>query len=120
MFGQAHGAVEHQCIGLAHWPNHCVHSVAAQLLQSCDALVAVDYQIAVCDGHHHDGRLLTGCGERSQQPTVPVVVARAEMLPAAVELMKLKSHSGFIAANLYSQAGTDHRVRQFLRGTGGQ
>ena len=102
MFGQAHGAVEHQCIGLAHGPSHRVHRIAAQLLQSCDALVAVDYQIAVCDRHHHDGRLLTGCGERSQQPTVPVVGVHAEMLPAAVELMKLQSHSGFTAANLYS------------------
>jgi hypothetical protein len=42
-------------------------------------------------GHHHDGRLLAGCGERSQKPPVPVEVAHTEMLPAPLQLVKLQS-----------------------------
>jgi hypothetical protein len=95
LFGHAHGTVEHQCVGLAYWPEHRLHGVAPQLLQSRDAFIAVDHQITIglmSGGHHHDGRLLAGCGERSQEPPVPVEVAHTEMLPAPIQLVKLQMH----------------------------
>lgn len=94
LFGHAHGTVEHQCVGLADRPEHRLHGVAPQLFESRDAFIAVDHQITVGlmgGGHHHDGRLLAGCGERSQKPPVPVEVAHTEMLPAPLQLVKLQS-----------------------------
>jgi hypothetical protein len=95
LFGHAHGTVEHQRIGLADRPEHRLHGVAPQLLESRDAFIAVDHQITVGligGGHHHDGRLLAGCGERSQKLPVPVEVAHTEMLPAPFQLVKLQMH----------------------------
>jgi hypothetical protein len=65
------------------------------LLQSRDALIAVDDQITIglaSHGHYYDGRLLARGGERSQQPALLVRAAHPEMFPAPVELVKLQSH----------------------------
>jgi len=67
VFGQAPRAVQQQGFGLAPGPDHRFQRVPAQLLERRDTLVAVNDQVAVrlvCDGHHHDGRLLPRGGQR--------------------------------------------------------
>jgi hypothetical protein len=63
VFGEAQGAVQHQGLSFAHWPDHRFHRVPTQLLERRQALVAVDDQVAVRLAfgrhHHHDGRLLS-------------------------------------------------------------
>lgn len=63
---QAQRSLQHQRFGLAHWPDHRVDRVPAQLPQSRDALEAVDDQIVVRligHGDHHDRRLLARLGQ---------------------------------------------------------
>lgn len=76
--GEAQRAVQHQSFGLAHGPDHRFHRVPSQLLEGCDALVAVDDQVTVeliGEGHHYDRRLLARVGERGQQPPLAVGTA---------------------------------------------
>jgi hypothetical protein len=64
-------------------------------LQSRDALIAVDHQVTlrvVRHGHHHNRHLLTHGGQRGQQATLPLRLARPQMLPAPIQLVKLQLH----------------------------
>ena len=95
VFGETQRAVQQQSVGLAHRPLHRFHGVPAQLLERRDALIAVDDQVSVGlagDGHHHDGRLLSGVGQRSRQAPLPLGTAHSQMLPAPIELVKLQLH----------------------------
>jgi hypothetical protein len=95
VFRQPQRAVQKHCRSLAHRPYHRFHRVPAQLLQRCNPLVAVDDHVAVrgaFGGHHHDGYLLPGFGERGQQPPLSRRMADPQVLPTPVELVKFQLH----------------------------
>jgi hypothetical protein len=95
MFGKTQRAVQQHGCGFAHRPHYRFHRVPPQLLQCRDPLVAINDYVAVrlaFRGHHHDGRLLPGFGQRRQQPPLPRRMTHAQMLPAPVELLKLQLH----------------------------
>jgi hypothetical protein len=99
LFGPAQRAAQHQSLGFAHRPDHRFHRVPAQLLERCQALVAVDDQVAVrlaFGRRHHDRRLLPRFGQRGQQPPLPSGMADPQMLPAPIELVKLQLHRHFL------------------------
>ena len=99
VFGEAQRAVQHQSLGLAHRPDHRFHRVPAQLLKRCQALVAVDDQVAVrlaFGHHHHDGRLLPRLGQRGQQPPLPSGMADPQVLPTPIQLVKFQLHRQFL------------------------
>lgn len=85
---------EQQSFGLAHRPDGGFHRVPAQLFQRGHALVAVDHQVTVRrpGRHHNNGRLLAAVSQRGQQPALPVRLAHSQMLPSAVQLVKLQLH----------------------------
>jgi hypothetical protein len=61
--------VQHQCRDFAQRPNHRLGRISAELLESRDALVTIDDQIAIGRiGHSHDNdrTLLSRRGERGQ------------------------------------------------------
>jgi hypothetical protein len=94
-FGHAQRTGQHQRLGLVQGPHHGLHRVPPQLLQRCNALVAVDHQVTIrLLGHRHDNdrRLLSGGGQRSQQPTLSLRVSCPQALPTPLQLMKLQSH----------------------------
>src|SRR5436190_2482642 len=69
--------------------------VPAQLLQRGHPFVAVNHQVpgaVVGRDHHHDGRLLAAVSQRCQQPALLLGVANSQVLPAAVQLVKLQLH----------------------------
>ena len=94
MFRPAQRPVQDQSFGFAHRPDHGLHRVPAQLLQRRDPLVAVDDQVTVnlVGDHHHNRCLLPRTGQRHQQPPLPIRPANPQMLPAPIQLMKLKLH----------------------------
>mgnify|MGYP001416558319 CR=1 FL=1 len=60
-FGCSHRLLEHKSFGFVHRPNGCRYRIAAQLLQSGNAFVAVDHQVSfglIPDGHNNDRHLL--------------------------------------------------------------
>ena len=95
VFGHAQRPVQQHCPRLAHRPYHRSHRVPAQLLQRRDPLIAVDDHVTIrlaFGRHHHDGRLLSGFGQRCQQPPLPCCMAHSQVRPAPVELVKLQLH----------------------------
>lgn len=95
MLAQAERAIQHQRLALAHRPDYGFHCVAPELLESRNALVPVDDQIAVRligHRHHHDRRLLAHLGQRGQQAPLALGTAHSQVLEAAVELVKLHVH----------------------------
>jgi hypothetical protein len=95
LFAQSQRTVQQHGRGFAHRPYHCFYRVPAQLLQCCDPLIAIDDHVTIrvtFGRHHHDRCLLTGLGQRRQQPPLPRRVAHAQVLPAPVELMKFQLH----------------------------
>jgi hypothetical protein len=96
-FAHAQRTIQHQRFGLAQRPHQGLYRVPPQLLQGRDALVAVDYLVALrLSGHGHDDdrRLLSGGGQRSQQPSLPLRSPRPQLLSAPLQLVKLQSHRG--------------------------
>ena len=116
LFGKTHGSIQHQGVGLAHFPNDGFHPVPAQLLQSDDALVAVDDQISVRlfrYGNDHDRCLLSRCRQRRQQPPLPFGIPSAQMLITAVQLVKFQLHSlSSLHTPTLEQAGSGLAPRQ--------
>jgi hypothetical protein len=95
VFGPAQRSVQHQSFDLAHWPDHDLYRVPAQLLQGCNPPIAVDNQVTINfagDRHHHNRRLLPRSGKRRQQPPLPLRPANPQMFPAPIQLMKLHAH----------------------------
>jgi hypothetical protein len=95
LFGKAHRAIQHQCIGFAHRPNYSFNRVPAELFQSRHALVAVDDQIPgrlLRYRNDHDRHLLSRCRQRRQQPPLPFRIPNAQMFISAVQLVKLQLH----------------------------
>lgn len=60
LFGKTHRPIQDQRVGFAHVPNNSFDRVAAQLLQSRHAFVAVDDQIPIrfLENRHDDDRRL--------------------------------------------------------------
>lgn len=61
---------EDQRLRLGHLPRDGRHGVAVQAPQATDALVAIDHDVCRGRGHHHDRGLLTGVGQRRQEPAL--------------------------------------------------
>jgi len=102
-FRPPRAAVQHQRLGFRHRPDHRFHRVPAQLLEGCDALIAVDHQVAIrmaFHRHHHNRRLLPGCRQRRQQPSLSRRMPRPKMFPPPVELVKLQSHARFVSGSV--------------------
>lgn len=58
---EAHRTLQYQRFRFAHWPDHRLDCVLAQLLQGRYPLIAIDHQIRIWragNRHNHDGRLL--------------------------------------------------------------
>ena len=75
---EAQGSVQQQSFGSAHRPDRGFDRVPAQLLERCDALVAVDHQITVAvvwGQDHDDGRLLARLSQGGQQAPLEVRLA---------------------------------------------
>jgi hypothetical protein len=92
---RAQGMLQQHRLEFARRPDYGLHRVAAQLLQSLNALKAIDHQVAIRlarDDHHDDGNLLAVGGQRCQQTLLPIGAARAPVLPTPIELMKLQMH----------------------------
>jgi hypothetical protein len=93
----SHRLLKHERFSFAHRPNGCRYRVPTQLLHSGNAFVSVDHQIAVglILNSHNDDRYLLTCGcQRSQQPSLPLRVAHAQMFESQIQLVKLNVHTG--------------------------
>ena len=87
--------VQHQSLDFVHRPDHRLDRVPTQLLESRDALVTVNDQIAIRlirNSDDDDGCLLSGGRQRRQQLPLPLWIPRSQMFMAAVQLMKLELH----------------------------
>ena len=110
LFGKTHRPIQDQGVRFAHVPDNGFDPVAAQLLQSGHAFVAVDNQISIRTlryGDDDDRRLLSRCRQRCHQPPLPVPIPRPQMFITAVQLMKLQLHSpSSLLAPTLVQAGS--------------
>ena len=87
--------VQHQSLDFVHRPDHRLNRVPTQLLESRDALVTVNDQIAIrlIRNSDDDDRCLLSRGrQRSQQLPLPLWISRPQMFMAAVQLVKLQLH----------------------------
>ena len=87
--------VQHQGLDFAQRPDHRLDRVPAELLESRDALVTVNDQIAIRlirNGDDDDGGLLSCGGQRRQQLPLPLWIPHAQMFMTAVQLVKLQLH----------------------------
>ena len=67
--------VQHQSLDFVHRPDHRLDRVSTQLLESRDALVTVNDQIAIRlirMSDNDDRRLLSGSRQRRQQLSLPL------------------------------------------------
>jgi len=91
---RTHRPVQKQSLHFAQRPDHRLHRVLAQLLQSRDPLIAVDHQVSIrlpgCD--HYDRSLLTAGRQRCQQPPVPLRPAYAKVLKTPLKLVEFQPH----------------------------
>jgi hypothetical protein len=56
-----------------------------------------DHQVAFRlfpDGHNHNGHMLTGSGQRSQKPSLPIGTVHTQMLKTQIQLVKLNVQAG--------------------------
>jgi hypothetical protein len=87
--------VQHQSLDFVHRPDHRLNRVPTQLLESRDALVTVNDQIAIqlIRNSDDDDRCLLSRGrQRRQQLPLPLWISRPQMFMAAVQLVKLQLH----------------------------
>lgn len=94
-FRKTQRAVQYQRFGFTHLPHHRLHRVPSQLLQCRNPLVPINDLITaglVLNGDHHDRHLLSGCGQRGQQPPLPFRTTDTQMLQSLFQLMKLQLH----------------------------
>ena len=87
--------VQHQSLDFVHRPDHRLDRVPAQLLQSRDALVTVNDQIAtrsIGNRDHDDRGLLSRGRQRRQQLPLPLWIPHPQMFMTAVQLVKLQLH----------------------------
>jgi hypothetical protein len=87
--------VQHQSLDFVHRPDHRLNRVPSQLLESRDALVTVNDQIAIrlIRNSDDDDRCLLSRGrQRRQQLPLPLWIPRPQMFMAAVQLVKLQLH----------------------------
>jgi hypothetical protein len=81
-----------QGLGLRHRPHDGGDGVALQPTEAADALMAVDHHIRRARGHHHDGHLLAGIGQRGQQVSFARRLLHPQPLVPPIELMKFQVH----------------------------
>lgn len=86
----AQRSFQHQGFGFAHFPDNGLDSVAAQLLERGDSLVAVDDQEPAAGFDDDDGRLLAGFSQRCDQPPLACRMPHPEVFQAAIQLMKFQ------------------------------
>jgi len=94
VIARAHRPVQQQRLHFAQRPDHCLHRVLPELLQSRYPLIAVDDQIVLrlLGRDHHDRRLLTAGRQRRQQPPPPLRPKRAKVLQAPLKLVEFQPH----------------------------
>jgi hypothetical protein len=95
-FRATQGTIQDQRFRFAQGPKHRFDHVSAELLQSCNALITVDEQIALeLVGHRHndDGCLLPRGSQRGQQLSLPLWVPDPQKFITAVQLVKFQFHS---------------------------
>jgi len=116
-FRHAEGTIQHQRLGLTQRPDQGLHRVPPQLLQRCQALVAVDHQVTIRlpgHGHHDDRRLLPGGRQRGQQPPLSLRSPHPQLLPAPLQLMKLQSHRPRPYGSRYRGMGGPNTIGLFF------
>jgi hypothetical protein len=87
--------IQHQSFRLTQGPDRRQDRVPAQLLESRDALVTVDDQIAIRlirNGDDDDRCLLSRGGQRGQQLPLPLWIPHPQTFITAIQLVKLQLH----------------------------
>ena len=88
--------VQHQSLDFVHRPDHRLDRVSTQLLESRDALVTVNDQIAIRlirMSDNDDRRLLSGSRQRRQQLSLPLRIPHSKVFMTAFQLVKLQLHA---------------------------
>lgn len=83
---------ENQRLRLGHLPHDGSHGVAMQATQAADPLMTIHHDVRRGRGHDHDRCLLTGVGQRRQEPAFARRLAHPQPLIAQIQLMKLQFH----------------------------
>jgi hypothetical protein len=91
---RTHRPIQKQSLHFAQRPDHRLHRIPTQLLESRGPLIAVDHQVSIrlpgCD--HYDRSLLTAGRQRCQQTPMPLRPAYAEVLKTPLKLVKFQPH----------------------------
>ena len=108
--------VQHQSLDFVHRPDHRLDRVSTQLLESRDALVTVNDQIAIrlIRNSDDDDRCLLSRGrQRCQQLPLPQWIPHPQMFITAIQLVKLELHfRPSPAAEILEQARTGIALMQ--------
>ena len=83
---------EDQRLRLGHLPHDGDHGVTVKPTQAPDALVAIHHDVRRGRAHDHDRGLLTGVGQRRQEPALARRSAHPQPLIAQIQLMKFQFH----------------------------
>ena len=91
----AYGTIQKQGLHFAQRPDHSLHRVPAQLLQSRHSLVAVDDQVVLwlLAGDHDDRRLLTAGRQRRKQATMTFRPMHPKVLQTSLKLVPFQPHA---------------------------
>ena len=94
VIARTHRPVKEQSLHFAQRPDHGIHRVTAQLLETRNPLIAVDHQIFIrlIGRNHDDRRLLTAGRQRCQQSPMPLWPAHTKVLKSPLKLMKFQTH----------------------------
>ena len=94
VIARAHRPVQKQGLHFAQRPDHRLHRVLTQLLQSRYPPIAVDDQVVLwlLGRNHHDRRLLTAGRQRRHQPPLPLWPAHPKVLQAPLKLVEFQPH----------------------------
>lgn len=87
-------AVQQQGLGVLELPQRRPDRVDAQKLETAKAPEAVDDPVKAFPLHDDDGHLLALLGQRGQQATLVLRATQAQVLVAAIELVKFQLHTG--------------------------
>ena len=94
-------AVQQQGVVVLEVPERRTHRVRAQALETTQAFEAIDDQVRALCLHHDHRHLLALLSERGQQASLGLGASLAQVLVAAIKLVKFQVHG----APLPSRAG---------------
>jgi hypothetical protein len=113
-FAHGEGSAQHQGFRFIQVADHGLDRVAPQLLQSCDALITIQHQVAIgltCDGRHQDRHLLAAGRQRCHQSALLLGSIDPQRLPTPIQLVNLQSHTLVPASLICSQSELGLRGR---------